>query len=526
MDVSLYDTTLRDGCQAHGFSLSVEDKLRVAQRLDDLGFQYIEGGWPGSNPRDEQFFARAKKLPWRHARLAAFGSTRRAGGTASNDPNLRLLLEAETPVATIVGKASSDQVRLVLNVSLDENLAMIADSVAFLKAAGREVIYDAEHFFDGYLVDREYSLACLRAAQDAGADWVVLCDTNGGTLPTQLSSICRDVAANLEVPVGIHTHNDSEVAVANTIAGVEAGASQVQGTINGYGERVGNANLCSIIPNLQLKLGYTCLPSASVERLTELSRYVSEIGSAPQSLKLPYVGHEAFAHKAGLHVNAVLKGPETYEHISPDSVGNQRQVLVSDLSGRSNVQHKLDELGLHLSSEQTVQLLTEVKRRENQGTVYEDADASFELLALRTAGQHVPNFHLQSYFVTTGHKGRSDGAEATVKVRVGRGRVMAAAEGSGPVHALDGALRKALLEFYPEIESVRLVDYKVRVVDNESGTGARVRVWIQASDGPRTWNTVGASPNIVSASASALLDSLEYSLLERRRRPEAERLTG
>ena len=532
--VAIYDTTLRDGCQAYGFSLSVEDKLRVAQRLDALGFQYVEGGWPGSNPRDEQFFARAKRHRWRNARLAAFGSTRRFGVPVEEDANLRLLLEAETPVATIVGKASADQVRQVLGVPLEENLAMIAESVAFLKAAGREVMFDAEHFFDGYAADSGYALACLQAAEEAGVDWVILCDTNGGTLPTELGAACRHVRETVGTRFGIHTHNDSEVAVANALVAVEAGAQQVQGTINGYGERVGNANLCSIIPNLQLKLGYACLPDESVERLTELSRYVSEVGNAPHTLKLPYVGVEAFAHKAGLHVNAVLKGPETYEHVPPQSVGNRRQVLVSDLSGRSNIQHKLEELDLVLSPEQTGQLLRDIKRREHQGMVYEDADASFELLALRVLGEHTPAFHLQSYFVSTGHRQRGDGAEATVKVRVdrhspgsgSRQRVMAAAEGVGPVHALDAALRKALLEFYPYLATVRLVDYKVRVVDNESGTAARVRVWIQATDGRRTWSTVGASPNIVSASATALVDSLEYSLLAATRVTEEERLIG
>lgn len=529
MDVSLYDTTLRDGCQAYGFSLSVEDKLRVAQRLDMLGFHYIEGGWPGSNPRDEQFFSQAKKVRWQKARLTAFGSTRRPGGLAEKDPNLRLLLEAETPATTIVGKASAGQVRVVLGVNLEENLAMIFDSIHFLKEQGREVIFDAEHFFDGYRADGRYSLLCLQAAQDAGADAVVLCDTNGGTLPAEIAATCAEVIGSTTIPIGIHAHNDSEVAVANTLAAVSAGVRHVQGTINGYGERVGNANLCSIIPNLQLKLGYQCLPPESVERLTELSRYVSEIGNAPHSLKLPYVGNESFAHKAGLHVNAVVKGPETYEHIPPERVGNVRRVLVSDLAGKSNIQHKLDGLNLHLSSEQTSQLLAAIKRRENEGIVYEDADASFELLALQAAAQHCPGFHLDSYSVTTSRsrqgRGGRDGAEATVKVRVGRKRVMSAAEGVGPVHALDAALRKALAEFYPQIDAVTLRDYKVRVVDNESGTVARVRVWIQATNGTRTWSTAGASPNIVTASASALVDSLEYSLLLAREGAR-QRLTG
>lgn len=526
MDVALYDTTLRDGCQAHGFSLSVEDKLRVAQRLDGLGFSYIEGGWPGSNPRDEQFFARAKRQRWRHARLAAFGSTRRPDTTAAQDASLRLLLAADTPVATIVGKASAAQVRLVLAVSEAENLAMVADSVAFLKQAGREVMFDAEHVFDGFRDDPSYSLACLRAARDAGADWLILCDTNGGTLPAEVGQVTRLVVEELRTRIGIHTHNDSEVAVANAMAAVDAGARQVQGTINGYGERVGNANLCSIIPNLQLKLGHSCLPPASLERLTELSRYVSEVGSASHSLKLPYVGAEAFAHKAGLHVNAIVKGPETYEHVPPSSVGNERQVLVSDLSGRSNIQHKLTELGMSLSTEGTLHLLREIKRLEHQGMVFEDADASFELLVLRVSGEHVPGFTLQGYSVTTRHLKKTDGSEATVKARIGREEFLAAAEGVGPVHALDAALRKSLVAFYPHLAAVRLVDYKVRVVDNESGTAARVRVWIQATDGRHTWSTVGSSPNIVSASAAALVDSLEYSLLLGERVDAESRLTG
>jgi 2-isopropylmalate synthase len=403
---------------------------------------------------------------------------------------------------------------------------MIADSVALLKRAGREVMFDAEHFFDGYNDDPDYALACLQAAERAGADWVVLCDTNGGTLPHRMDAVCRHVLSVVETGVGIHTHNDSEVAVANALVAVQAGVRQVQGTINGYGERVGNANLCSIVPNLQLKMGIRCLPKESLPRLTELSRYVSEVGNAPHALKLPYVGSEAFAHKAGLHVNAVLKTPTAYEHLPPESIGNQRAVLISDLSGKSNVQHKLRELGLDLSSEQVFGLLREVKKREHAGMVYEDADASFELLALRIAGLHVPAFHLQTYFVTTGHRKRGEGAEATVKVRVDRERVMAAAEGVGPVHALDAALRKALLEFYPHLALVRLIDYKVRVVDNESGTAARVRVWIQATDGRRTWSTVGASPNIVTASAAALVDSLEFSLLASTSAAAEQRLTG
>ncbi len=514
--IAVYDTTLRDGCQAHGFSLSVDDKLKVARRLDDLGVEYIEGGWPGSNPRDEAFFEAARHETWRHARLAAFGSTRRPGVRPEDDANLKLLFAADTPVATLVGKASLFQVRKVLGVSPEENLAMIADSVAFLAAASREVMLDAEHFFDGYRADPDYSLACLNVAANAGARWVVLCDTNGGSLPQQVESAVKRVCAEVRCAVGIHTHNDAELAVANTLAAIEAGAQQVQGTINGYGERVGNANLCSIVPNLELKLGYRCLPPGKLAEITEVSRYVSEVGSAAHSMRLPYVGAEAFAHKAGLHVNALMKGFETYEHVPPESVGNSRHVLVSDLSGQSNVRHKLEGLGLALNSEQTRALLLEVKTREHDGAAYEDADASFELLALRAAAAHAAPFELEEYSAVCGRRHGHEHAEATVKVKVGGERVLAVAEGLGPVHALDSALRQALLRFYPELASVRLADYKVRVVDNESGTDARVRVWIQAASGSRSWETVGASANIVSASAEALVDSLEYALVRAR----------
>jgi 2-isopropylmalate synthase len=512
MTVAIYDTTLRDGCQAYGFSLTVEDKLRVAQRLDALGISYIEGGWPGSNPRDEQFFQRARRIQWANARLAAFGSTRRAGVPANQDPNLQLLLAAETPVATIVGKASAEQVRVVLGIEPGENLQLIGDSVAYLKQFGREVVFDAEHFFDGYRDNPSYALSCLAAAASAGADWLVLCDTNGGALPGAVSDAVREVVARFGDIVGIHTHNDGELAVANALAAVSVGARQVQGTVNGYGERVGNANLCSIIPNLQLKMGVPCLPAGSMSRLTDLSFYVSELGNGARSLKLPYVGAEAFAHKGGLHANAVMKAAQTYEHIPPHTVGNARRVLVSDLSGQSNLRMRLSDLGLSSTGDQIRSLLAELKRREHGGMEYEGADASFELLARRVLQTHEPAFHLLSYSVTARHHRRGHGAEATVKVRVGNERTLAAAEGVGPVHALDRALRRSLLDAYPALASVRLTDYKVRVVDNETGTGARVRVWMQATDGARSWNTAGASPSIVTASADALVDSFEHYL--------------
>jgi 2-isopropylmalate synthase len=424
-----------------------------------------------------------------------------------------------------VGKASAEQVRVVLGLDPAENFALIEDSVAYLKAAGREVVYDAEHFFDGYRDDPAYALECLAAAARAGADWLVLCDTNGGTLPGPLAAAVSEAVARFGDRIGIHTHNDSEVAVANALAAVEAGARQVQGTVNGYGERVGNANLCSIIPNLQLKMDFQCLPDSSIGLLTDLSRYVSELGHAEQSLKLPYVGTEAFAHKGGLHANAVMKAAQTYEHIAPQSVGNRRHVLVSDLSGSSNIRARLDELAISATPEQVRALLTELKRREHAGMEYEGADASFELMARRVMKTHEPGFHLLSYAVTARHRRRGPSAEATVKVRIGNEQTMAAAEGVGPVHALDAALRRSLLDAYPELTGVRLTDYKVRVVDNETGTGARVRVWMQATDGHSTWNTAGASPNIVTASADALVDSLEH-YLQRRDEREQMQATG
>jgi len=514
--VTVYDTTLRDGCQGSGISLTTEDKLKIARALDRLGVAYIEGGWPGSNPKDIAFFERARRENWEHARIAAFGSTRRAGVRADEDPNLRLLLEAGTPTVTIVGKASPFQVQQVLNTTLDENLRMVADSVAYLKAAGKEVFFDAEHFFDGYAEDPEYALTVLRAACEAGADAVVLCDTNGGTLTSPLAEAVRRAVRTVPCAVGIHTHNDCELAVANSIAAVEAGATQVQGTINGLGERVGNANLCSLIPVLEYKLGYRCLPPGHLARLTEISRYVAEVANLTHDPKLPFVGAQAFTHKAGLHVHAVAKTPAAYEHIPPEVVGNTRHILVSELSGRSNVVVKARSFGIDLSGQPEIvrRLVEQIKELEFLGFWFEDADASLELLIRRALPGYQAPFEVLDYTVLTEYRGgRGMLAEATVKLRIGDQVFHTAAEGNGPVNALDQATRKALQGFYPQISEVRLEDYKVRVLDDHHGTGAKVRVWIRSGDHQRSWSTVGCSTNIIEASWMALADSLTYPLV-------------
>jgi 2-isopropylmalate synthase len=516
--VVIYDTTLRDGTQGSGVSLTTEDKLKIARALDELGVAYIEGGWPGSNPKDMAFFERARHQQWRHARIAAFGSTRRAGGTVEEDVNLRLLLEAETPAVTIVGKASPFQVRVILGTTLDENLRMVAESVAFLKAAGREVIFDAEHFFDGYAEDPDYALAVLRAACDAGADAVVLCDTNGGTLTDPLVRAVRYALSSVSCTVGIHTHNDCELAVANTIAAVLAGAMHVQGTMNGLGERIGNANLCSIIPILEYKLGYRCLPPGNLRKLTETSRYVAEVANLAHDPRLPFVGAFAFTHKAGLHVNAIAKHPSAYEHIPPEVVGNTRHVLVSELSGRSNIVVKARSFGIELGDKPEVvrRVLEQIKELEFHGYWFEDADASLELLIRRNLPDYRPPFEVLDYTVLTEYRnGRGMLAEAMVKLRIGQHVFHTAAEGNGPVNALDRATRKALQEFYPEIAEVDLEDYKVRVLDDHHGTGAKVRVWIRSGDAHGSWNTVGSSENIIEASWLALADSLAYPLVTR-----------
>lgn len=517
--VTIYDTTLRDGTQGSGISLTTEDKLKIARALDELGVAYIEGGWPGSNPKDMAFFAQAQRETWRHARIVAFGSTRRAGIPVEQDANLRLLLEAETPTVTIVGKASPFQVREVLGTTLDENLRMVAESVAYLKQAGREVFFDAEHFFDGYAEDPDYALAVLKAAAEAGADAVVLCDTNGGTLTDPLVQAVRHALQTGHCEVGIHTHNDCELGVANAIAAVLAGVTHVQGTMNGLGERIGNANLCSIIPILEYKLGYRCLPPGHLRKLTETSRYVAEVANVAHDPRLPFVGAFAFTHKAGLHVNAIAKNPSAYEHIPPEVVGNTRHVLVSELSGRSNIVVKARSFGIELSDKPDVvrRILEQIKELEFQGFWFEDADASLELLIRRALPGFRPPFEVLDYTVLTEYRnGRGMLAEAMVKLRIGDQVFHTAAEGNGPVNALDRATRKALQEFYPEIAEVELEDYKVRVLDDHQGTGAKVRVWIRSGDAHGSWNTVGSSANIIEASWLALADSLTYPLVTRR----------
>lgn len=510
--VKIYDTTLRDGTQGTGISFSVLDKIRVAERLDAFGIDYIEGGWPGSNPKDAAFFEEAAKRTWKHARIAAFGMTRRGKVKVEDDAQIRMLLDAQTPVVTIVGKTWPLHVTEVFNVTLEENLAMIADSVRYLKEHGREVIYDAEHFFDSFREDPDYSLATIKAAHDAGADLVVLCDTNGGSLPDYVSATTARAVAHLGTGVGIHTHNDSGVGVANALAAVQAGAVQIQGTMNGYGERVGNCNLTTVIPTLQLKLGHDVVPDLT--QLHDVSAFVDELANVPHDIRAPYVGSAAFTHKGGLHVHAVQKLARTYEHITPSSVGNRQTIVVSDLSGQTNVLMKAAELGFSLekSSPEVSAILRQIKEAEALGYEYEAAEGSFELLMRRALGQARPLFDLREYhchYRFTGHTG-SDPCEATVKLSVNGVPEYTVAEGDGPVNALDAALRKALRPFYSWIDQVRLADYKVRIVDGARGTAARTRVLIVSTDGSQTWGTVGVSDNIIDASWRALADSFEF----------------
>jgi len=506
---------LRDGAQGEGVSFSLADKLRIARRLSELGVHYIEGGWPGANPKDTELFARARDLDLGEAKLVAFGSTRRAGLPPEKDPCLSALLAAGTPAVAVVGKSWTLHVDQVLRTSRKENLRMIADSVAFLKEREKEVIFDAEHFFDGFFEDPEYALATLERAADAGADWLVLCDTNGGTLPWQVEETVREVRREFpHVPLGIHAHNDCELAVANTLVAVRAGVSLVQGTVNGYGERCGNANLCSVIPNLQLKLGLEVLPKEKLRELTHLSYFVAELANLAPSPYQPYVGRAAFAHKGGIHVDALAKAPRSYRHIDPELVGNSDRVLVSELSGRTNILVKARELGETLSREEAARLLEEVKALEKKGFQFEAAEGSLSLLIRRAKPNWRPPFELLDFLVLVEKRtGKEILSEATVKVRVGDEVIHTAAEGNGPVNALDRAIRKALIPFWPQLSHVRLTDYKVRILNGQAGTEATVRVLIVASDGRRQWATVGSSPNIIEASWQALADSLEFPLV-------------
>src|SRR4051812_4036537 len=512
--VTIYDTTLRDGTQGTGISFSVLDKIRVAERLDDFGVHYIEGGWPGSNPRDETFFAEAAQRTWKHAKITAFGMTRRGRMRVEEDVQVRLLLDAKTPAVTIVGKTWPLHITEVFQVSLEENLAMIADTVAFLKGHGREGLYDAEHFFDTFREDETYALESIRAAQQAGADLVVLCDTNGGCLPEFIESATRKAVEVLGRGVGIHTHDDSGFGVANAIAGVRAGAIQVQGTINGYGERVGNCNLTTVMPTLQLKMGIDL--GLDLTKLRDLSNFVDELANVPHHIRAPYVGSAAFTHKGGLHVHAVQKLARTYEHVDPALVGNSRVISISDMSGQSNVIIKAETMGFKLQkgSEEVAKILSEVKRLESEGYEFEAAEASFELLIRRCLGQAEPLFDLLEYHCSFRRSG--DGSYnkcvATVKIAVKGEQEYTVAEGDGPVNALDFALRRALKPFYSKIDEIVLEDYKVRIINGQKGTGARTRVFILSSDEHDEWGTVGVSDNIIDASWRALVDSFEYKL--------------
>lgn len=516
--VFLYDTTLRDGSQAEGINFSVTDKLLIAQKLDSLGVQYVEGGWPGSNPKDIEFFQKARKLNLKNSKIAAFGSTRRTKTDPAKDNNLRKLLESETPVVTIFGKSSMFHVSEILRTTGEENLKMISDSLAYLKEHGRECVYDAEHFFDGYMDDPAYAISTLEAAARSGADWIVLCDTNGGTLPSDVARITQEVQKKIKTPLGIHAHNDSECAVANSIAAVEAGAAHIQGTINGYGERCGNANLCSIIPNLMLKKHIECLSKDHLKNLTEVSRFVDELANVMHNKRLPYVGQSAFAHKGGMHVNAVEKNPKSFEHARPEEVGNIRRVLVSELSGRSNVTMKAREVGIDLNTdpESTKKIVEQLKVLENEGYEFEAAKGSFELLVHKVLKKHKKYFNLAGFrvIVEQDEKGKLF-SEATVKIRVGGELQHTAAEGDGPVNALDFALRKSLEKLYPQIADMKLIDFKVRVLDAKKGTAAKVRVLIESSDSDdQPWGTVGVSENVIEAAWHALVDSIEYKLLK------------
>jgi 2-isopropylmalate synthase len=536
--VILYDTTLRDGTQREGLVVSLADKIKIARRLDEFGMAYIEGGWPGSNPKDVDFFAAARSIQWKNAKLAAFGSTRHRSNRAESDPNLVAIVAAGTPVVTIFGKSWLLHVRDVLGATPEENLAMVADSIAFPRAAGRETIYDAEHYFDGFKDDPAYALATLRAARDAGAATLVLCDTNGGTLTDELVAIVRATIADLSADApaggaegasgvvwGIHTHNDSELAVANSLAAVANGVRHVQGTMNGYGERCGNANLVSILADLELKTKYEPVPSGRLGELTELSRYVAEIVNIAPDDHQPYVGRSAFAHKGGVHGSATARSSSSYQHVDPGVVGNVMRLVVSELGGKANTQLRAEQLGQQLDGVDPKALSLVIKQMEADGLAFEGAEASFELLVKRHKAGYERPFELCDYTVLVEQRGGAELlAEATVKVEVVGEVLHTAADGNGPVNALDTALRKALGAFYPQLDAVHLVDYKVRILDSGEATGAQTRVIIDSSDGVLEWSTMGSGTNIIAASCQALCDSLEYAIwktgAELRRRDE------
>ncbi len=522
--VQLYDTTLRDGAQREGISFSVVDKLHIARKLDELGIHFIEGGWPGSNPKDVEFFDKARSLALTDSVLVAFGSTRHAKAKAETDANLLALANSGVKAVTIVGKSSALQVTQVLETSLEENLSMVADSIRYLKSKGLTVFLDAEHFFDGFKENPNYSLRVVEVAAKAGADCIVLCDTNGGTLPDEITAAVEAARKLTDVPLGIHAHNDGELAVANSLAAVQAGVSQVQGTINGYGERCGNANLCSIIPALKLKMGIDCVTDEQLAKVTEVAHFVSEVANLVPDAFLPYVGYSAFSHKAGLHVSGVTKWADSYQHIDPARVGNQQRVVVSELAGKGNIIYKAKQRGLDLplKGKEARKLVEQIKLLESRGFQYENAEASFDLLVHRAKPGYQPPFELVDFMVVVEtrrrlptHGGLEETlSEAMVKVRVGKEVIHTAAEGNGPVNALDQALRKALLQFYPSLSAVKLIDYKVRILEESVGTGSSVRVLLESGDGVDEWRTVGSSTNIIEASWLALADSLEYWLIK------------
>ena len=513
--IFIYDTTLRDGSQAEGISFDGEDKINIARKLDTLGIDYIEGGWPGSNPKDAFFFEQIKKAPLKHAKIAAFSSTRRKGVEAYKDENLNTLLRAEAPVMTIFGKTWDFHVKEVLKVSLTENLKMIESSLAYLKKHGHEIIYDAEHFFDGAIANPDYALKTLEAAVNGGADCLVLCDTNGGRLPDEIEFWVKKVKDTFDVAIGVHCHNDSELAVANSLAGVNAGAIHVQGTINGYGERCGNANLCSVLPNLSLKMDYKTIGKREMKTLKDVSYYVSEIANMVPNHKQPYTGQSAFAHKGGMHVNAVKKNPLTFEHIEPEIIGNKRRILISELSGKSNIALKAKEFNIALneSDEDISIILKRVKELENKGYSFEGADASLKLLMNKTLGKKKSFFDVKDYRVSFQRNNEGNMvAQAILDLFVKTQRELVVAEGDGPVNALDCALRKALLPYYPQLEEIQLIDYRVRVLNGKDATASKVRVWVTSRDSFSSWTTVGVSKNLIQASWLSLVDSIEYKL--------------
>ena len=514
--IDIYDSTLRDGAQAQGISYSVEDKIKIVERLDAMGVRYIEAGNPGSNPKDLEFFSRVGSLQLKNARLIAFGSTRKVGVSVAEDANVQSLLQAGVGAVAIFGKCWDYQVAEILRTTLDENLLMIGDTIRYLKQKGMEVVFDAEHFFDGYKANPEYALRTLAAAADAGADSLCLCDTNGGSFPEDVLVVVGAVAKRFTRVIGIHCHNDGELAVANTLMAVKAGATQVQGTINGIGERCGNANLCSIIPNLQLKLGYDCIPQENLEKLTPLAHFVSEIANMTPNEKAAFVGKHAFAHKGGMHIDAVRKSPTSYEHINPEAVGNSRAVLMSEVAGRSTLLTRINTIDSSLTrdSPETRQVMDRLKQLEYEGYQFETAESSFELVVRKVLGKYQPFFDLKEFkVVATEPAANGVNSIAMIKIRVGDLEEITAAEGDGPVNALDMAMRKALERFYPAIKEVKLTDYKVRVLNSDAASAAKVRVLIESSDHHENWTTIGVSTDIINASWLALVDAVEYKLV-------------